>query len=140
VSRLVIIAPLKADARERALQLLAEGPPFQLEQTRFDRHHVYLTHREAIFVFEGPGPATLELPGEDPALLRVAEAWNECLAEKPRVARAVFSWERVDGPEGVSFAPTPGPGDSEGGDLYSPSDKVLAGGLGAESADGGDRE
>lgn len=120
MSRLVVIAPLKQDARERALQLLAEGPPFELEQTRFERHQVYLTDREAIFVFEGPGPATLELPGEDPALWRAAEAWNDCLAGKPRVASTAFSWERTGGPEGVSYAPTPGPGDSEGGDLYSP--------------------
>jgi hypothetical protein len=120
VSRLVVIAPLKPDARARALQLLAEGPPFELAETRFERHQVYLTDREAIFVFEGPGPPTLELPGEDALLWRAAEAWSDCLAEKPRVARTAFSWERTQEPEGVSFAPTPGPGDSEGGDLYGP--------------------
>jgi hypothetical protein len=120
MSRLVVIAPLRENARKRALQLLSEGPPFELAETAFDRHHVYLTEREAVFVFEGPGRATLELPGEEPALWRAAEAWNECLAAKPRVARTAFSWERTQGPEGVSFEPTPGPGDSEGGDLFSP--------------------
>mgnify|MGYP006174122439 CR=1 FL=1 len=80
-----------------------------------------LTDREAIFVFEGAGPSgTLTLPGEDPRIWRAAEAWAECLAEKPRVARIAFSWQRVQGPEGVSFEPTPGPGASEGGDVYPP--------------------
>jgi hypothetical protein len=57
MSRLVVIAPLRENARERAVQLLSEGPPFQLEETAFDRHQVYLTDREAVFVFEGPGRA-----------------------------------------------------------------------------------
>jgi hypothetical protein len=52
--------------------------------------------------------------------LAPAEAWNEGLAAKPRVARTAFSWERTSGPEDASFEPTPGPGDSEGGDLFSP--------------------
>jgi hypothetical protein len=120
MSRLVVIAPLKPDARERALRLLKEGPPFELAETRFERHQVYLTDREAVFVFEGPGPATLELPGEDPVLWRAAEAWNDCLAGKPRVARTAFSWERTEEPEGVFFGLTPGPGDSDGGDLHAP--------------------
>ncbi len=120
MSRLVVIAPLRENARKRALQLLSEGPPFELAETAFDRHQVYLTEREAVFVFEGPGRATLELPGEEPALWRAAEAWNECLAAKPRVARTAFSWERAQGPAGASFESTPGPGDSEGGDLFSP--------------------
>jgi hypothetical protein len=120
MSRLVVIAPLRENARERALELLSEGPPFELAETAFDRHHVYLTDREAVFIFEGPGRATLELPGEGPAIWRAADAWKECLAAGPRVARTAFSWERVSEPEGVSFEPTPGPGDSEGGDLFSP--------------------
>ena len=120
MGRLVVVAPLREGARERALELLSEGPPFELEGTRFDRHDVHLTDREAIFVFEGPGASTLELPGEDPALWRAAEAWQECLAGSPRVAKTAFSWERADEPPDVSFAPTPGPGDSEGGDLFSP--------------------
>jgi hypothetical protein len=63
MSRLVVSVPLLENARERALQLLSEGPPFELAETAFDRHHAYRTDREAVFVFEGPGRATLELPG-----------------------------------------------------------------------------
>lgn len=121
MGRLVVIVPLKEGKQARARELLADGPPFELESTAFDRHAVHLTDHEVVFVFEGEGPSsTLELPGEDPELWRAAEAWSECIAEKPRVARTSFSWERVEGPEGVSFEPTPGAGDSEGGDLYAP--------------------
>lgn len=49
-----------------------------------------------------------------------AGAWREYVAGEPRLAEDAYSWTRSDVPEGVSFAPTPGPGDSDGGDLYPP--------------------
>lgn len=121
MTRLVVIVPLKPSARARAEQLLGEGPPFDLEETQFDRHHVFITDREVVFVFEGEGPShTLQLPGEDPAVWRAAEAWQECMAERPRLASTAYSWIRTVDPEGVSFEPTAGPGDSDGGEVYSP--------------------
>jgi hypothetical protein len=121
MGRLVVVVPLKEGKEARARELLAGGPPFDLEGTAFDRHAVHLTGREAVFVFEGPGPsATLELPGEETDLWRAAEAWSECIAEQPRVARTEFAWQRVERPQGVSFEPTPGVGDSEGGEVYPP--------------------
>lgn len=121
MTRLVVVAPLKEGERTRAEKLLEQGPPFELERTRFDRHEVFVSEREVVFLFEGPaGSVTLELQGEDPTLWKAAAAWSKCLAGRPRVARRAFSWRRVGEREGVSFAPTPGPGDSEGGELYSP--------------------
>jgi hypothetical protein len=120
VSELVVVARLRPGVRERVLELLRQGPPFAVEETAFDRRRVYLTEHEVVFVFEGPGPPTLELPGEDPAVWRAAEVWQECLAGPPRVARTAFAWTRAEEPDGVSFAPTPGPGDSDGGDVYVP--------------------
>jgi hypothetical protein len=121
VSHLVIVAPLKPGRAERARELLAAGPPFDLERMDFVRHAVHLTDREIVFVFEREGDsATLELSAEDPAIWEAAAAWQECFAERPRVARPAFVWERIDTPRGVSFEPTPGQGDSDGGDLYPP--------------------
>ena len=91
MSRLVVVVPLKPGARERAKELLRAGP----------------SH-------------TLQLTGEDPAVWRAAGAWQECLAEHPRLASTAFSWTRTAEQEGVSFEPSPGPGDSEGGDVYPP--------------------
>jgi len=122
VSWLVVVLPLKEGARERALALLADGPPFALEQTQYSRHNVFLTAREVVFVFEAPGAnAALQLPGEDPGLWKAADAWGELLAETPRVAQESFSWTRSPDSTGFSYEPTPGPGDSEGGDIYTPS-------------------
>jgi hypothetical protein len=121
MSRLVVVVPLKAGAYEKARSLLAEGPPFELERTEFDRHEVFLTHREVVFVFESEqSSATLRLPGEDPSLWRVAAAWEKLMAERPRKAENVFTWARLEIFEDVFFEPTPGPGDSEGGDVFSP--------------------
>ena len=122
MSRLVAVLPLKPGARARAEALLREGPPFDLEETQFDRHLVFVTDREVVFVFEGRGPShTLELPAEDPALWKAAADWQACLNERPRLAVTAYSWERRTDGEGLSFESTPGPGDSDGGDLYSPS-------------------
>jgi hypothetical protein len=121
VAHLVVVVPLEPEMVDRARELLAEGPPFDLDALGFDRHRVYLTGREAVFVFEGEDEsAALELSAEDPALWEAASAWQECFSDRPRVARAAFSWERSEALRGVSFEPTPGPGDSEGGDLYPP--------------------
>ena len=121
MSSLVVVVPLKPGMLERARELLAKGPPFDLAETGFDRHTVHVSNQEIVFVFEGEGrESTLTLPGEDPAIWRAAGAWQECLAGSPRIARKAFSWQRPSEPRGVSFAPTPGPGDSEGGDVYSP--------------------
>ena len=88
MGRLVVIASLREGKSARARELLKEGPPFDLEATLFDRHEVHLTDREIVFVFEGAGPShALTLPGEDPRMWRAAEAWAECLAASPRVAR-----------------------------------------------------
>jgi hypothetical protein len=121
MSRLVVIASLKEGKSDRARELLERGPPFDLDTSRFNRHGVHVTDREVVFVFEGPDSSrALTLPAEDAGIWQAAEAWQECLEGRPRVARTAFFWERVEGPAGVSFAATPGPGDSEGGDVYPP--------------------
>ncbi len=99
-SRLVVVVPLKEDSHEDARRLLDRGPPIDLESTRFDRHEVYLTRNEVVFVFESPGPAaTLEIPGEDPGLWRVAAEWRKLMAGRPRTAETVYAWTREEGGE-----------------------------------------
>ena len=95
MSRLVVVAPLQPGMRGRVEELLAAGPPFALEETEFDRHLVFLTDEEAVFVFEGVREgATLRLAAEDPGVLVAAREWQACLAARPRVAVTAFSWER----------------------------------------------
>ena len=121
MAQLVVVLPLRAGTADRARELLAGGPPFDLEETEFQRHTVHMTEREVLFVFDAEAQSTtLTLPGEDPALWQAAVAWREVLDGKPRVARLAFSWARPEASDEVSYEPTPGPGDSDGGDVYAP--------------------
>ena len=121
MGQLIVIAPLKPGTADRARELLASGPPFDLEKTEFRRHAVHFTDREVVFAFETEGKSpTLSLPAEDPVLWQAAAAWREVLDGKPRVARLAFSWERPEPADDVFYEPTPGPGDSDGGDFYAP--------------------
>jgi hypothetical protein len=81
MGRLVAVLPLKPGARDRAEALLRERPPFDLELTRFDRHQVFLTNREVVFVFEGEGqvrrstcPPRTPRSGKRPRAGRLASA------------------------------------------------------------------
>jgi hypothetical protein len=120
MTSLVVVAPIQEGMREEARRLLEQGPPFDLELTEFDRHTVFVTSREVVFVFEAAGEAVLRVPGEDPALWRAATEWRRVLAGAPRVAANAFRWSRPADGDDVSWASTPGPGDSEGGDLFPP--------------------
>jgi hypothetical protein len=122
LTSLVVVVPLKPGSMDRARELLAAGPPFDLDKSAFSRHAVHMTDREVIFVFEGEGDsATLALGAEEPELWEKASAWKELFAERPRIARLAFGWERVELSDEIFFEPTPGPGDSEGGDVYTPA-------------------
>lgn len=117
-----MVVPLADGTWEKARALLGQGPPFDLEASEFERHEVYLTQREAIFVFESARPsAAVRLPGEDLSLWKTAAAWQRLIAEKPRKGETAYSWVRSEDGEGVFFGATPGPGDSEGGDVFPPS-------------------
>lgn len=95
MSRLVVVVPLRAGARKRAEELLAQGPPFDIDSSRLKRHEVFLTNDEVIFDFETPGTEPpIELRAEDPALHEASRAWSEVMAGRPRKAREVFSWHR----------------------------------------------
>lgn len=95
MSRLVLVVPLADGTAERARELLQEGPPFELEATHLEQHDVFLTDREAVFVFETAGDVpALELRAGDPALREAAAAWREVMAGRPRKAEIAFSWRR----------------------------------------------
>ena len=117
--RLAVVVPLKPNAYDSVRDLLAEGPPFDPEQIPgLDRHEVFLSHDEAVFVFDsGAGADALTLLAE-PDFLRAAITWREHIAGAPRVAEDVYSWKRIEEIAELSYLPTPGPGDSEGGDIF----------------------
>jgi len=120
MSRLVIVVPLQQSTRESARVLLRNGPPFDPGIAGLERHHVLLTDHEAVFVFEADELAVVERLASDPTLWEAIAGWNDVVAGPPRLAEEVYSWIRSHPSEEISFAATPGPGDSEGGDVFPP--------------------
>lgn len=120
MSRVVVVVPLQQGAQDRARSLLGKGPPFDPAAAGLERHHVFLTDQEAMFVFEADTPDAVERLVSDQSLWDALAGWNDLVAGPPRMAEDVYSWVRPHTPEEVSFAPTPGPGDSEGGDVFAP--------------------
>ena len=95
MTTIAVIAPLKYGAQAEARALIAAGPPFDPELTPLDRHQVFVTGNEAVFLFEGTHAraAVEELVGEA-AVWRAALAWRHCLAGRPRIAEGLFDWRR----------------------------------------------
>jgi hypothetical protein len=97
--RTAFVLPLAEGTHDQAQALLDGGPPFDPEETALDRHEVFLTEDEAIFVFESKlGADALEPLLADPALWLSAAAWRDLLAGPPRIAEDVYSWERPPSP------------------------------------------
>jgi len=96
--RTALVLPLKKAAREAVRGLLESGPPFDPEQiTGLDRHEVFLTSEEAVFVFESNlGAAALEPLLAEPAFWKAVAAWHDHLAGPPRLAEDAFSWTRSE--------------------------------------------
>ena len=119
---MVGILPLKPGALERARELLAQGPPFDPEAAGLERHLVFLTNREVVFLFEASTQSVSERLEVTVDLWTAHSDWKELVAGRPRLAENAYAWEqRASSDDGdFSFAATPGPGDSEGGDIFSP--------------------
>jgi hypothetical protein len=95
--RTAVVIPLREDAHEAVQSLLAAGPPFDPDRIGLDRHDVFLTPTEAIFIFESRlGEHALEPLLEQPELWQSAAAWHEYVAGPPRIAEDVYSWKRPD--------------------------------------------
>ena len=113
-SRVLVVLPLVEGARERAAELLRNGPPFDPGEVGLGRHHVFLTESEAIFLFEADSPDAADRLLSSTHLWAAAAGWKDLVAGPPRIA----STFRAGPADYVSFEATPGPGDSDGGDVF----------------------
>jgi hypothetical protein len=94
--RVAVVVPLKKGAQEAVRTLLQAGPPFEPAQTDLDRHEVFLTPHEVVFVFESRlGGRALESLLAEPGLWKVAHTWRKHVAGPPRVAHDVYAWKRT---------------------------------------------
>jgi hypothetical protein len=106
--QVAVIVPLKTGCVEKAKELVAQGPPFDPAALGLTRHQVFVTKREALFVFVGPQVReTLERATRNPMLWSAGLAWRSCIAGRPRLsnpsealpaddARPVYSWAADD--------------------------------------------
>jgi hypothetical protein len=115
LKRAIVILPIRDGTHENVRRLVAEGPPSVPGDLGLERRHVFVTEGEVVVFFEGTGAALERVLG-DPSVIAV----GQYLAGAPRVAEDASSWAKLEDREGLSFEPTPGPGDSEGGDVYPP--------------------
>jgi hypothetical protein len=102
VSRMCVVVPLRRGSRERAAALIERGPPF--DPALFDRHCVFLTAREAVFVFEGEDVRrSVERLLRSRSLWRDVGEWRSVLAGMPRIGEEAYSWmvtHTAEGPPG----------------------------------------
>jgi hypothetical protein len=98
MEQLAIVARLKSGAEPRARELIASGPPFDPAESGFDRHAVYLSADEVVFVFEGHQVEwDVDRLVDEPfhwLLTDAIEDWRPLLEGQPRIARSAYSWVR----------------------------------------------
>lgn len=121
MTRLVVVLPLRPGTRAAAERLLAAGAPFDPVAAGLERHDVFLTDAEVVFWFTAGEEEALATLAREVPPWGAASAWAELAAAPPRVAESAYSWARPLDGDGVVFTPTPGPGDSEGGDVFPPA-------------------
>lgn len=92
--RAAIVLPLFQGSGDVARRLLADGPPFDPEALGLERHSVYLTDDEVVFIFEWRGDTSFESLLAQPGVWDVAAAWTELAAGPPRLAEAAYTWTR----------------------------------------------
>ena len=117
---LVVVLPLKPGAAEEVRALLDAGPPFDPAAIEgLERHEVFLTDSEVVFLFESSLSAdALAALLSNSEIWQAVPAWQEHVSGPPHIAESVFSWSRAEEPADVYYLPTPGPGDSDGGDIF----------------------
>jgi len=106
VRRTAVVLPIEPGCHDAVRELVAHGPPFDPDAAGLDRHQVFLTTDEVVFVFESRvGDAALEALLADPATLEGAAAWQEILAGPPRIAEGVYSWTRIGNGSNPALTP-----------------------------------
>ena len=91
-----VVVPLKRGAIDRVRELVAQGPPFDPAATPLTRHELFLTPREAIFVFEAQTEDGLRALLSELDIWTAAAAWGEVVAGAPRLADIAYAWERPE--------------------------------------------
>jgi hypothetical protein len=94
---IALVARLKPGTEIRADELIRKGPPFDAKSVGLERHQVFLSAGEVVFVFEGHQVEWIvdDLVSDSNAWAthEALEEWRP-LVEPPRIARPAYTWER----------------------------------------------
>ena len=94
MARIAIVAPLKPGSHEDAAAILRQGPPYELRETGFERHSVFLSAKAAVFVFEGKSvESQIHELLNDPVRSAAFSAWGPLLDGSPQIAHEEFFWQ-----------------------------------------------
>ena len=98
MDRFVLTARLKPDGRRRALALLVEHSAFGMElETYLDRHTIFLTETEVIFLFEGKGAhEAVRAVFDDPVQSTLIGHWLPLFDGPLHQAQEAYSWGAKD--------------------------------------------
>jgi len=55
-SRVAVVADIRPGKRDALLEIVRDGPPFDLAESGFDEHVVLVGGRDVVFVFRGAHP------------------------------------------------------------------------------------
>ena len=115
-----MVLPLKRGSSARAIQLLSEGLPFDPEAAGLASPEILVSEEEVVMVFEASGQDIRDRFRAEASAWTADGAWRDLVAAAPRFAETAFASRRSKPQDGLSSAPTPGPGDSDGGDIFAP--------------------
>jgi hypothetical protein len=95
MDRFVLTARLKPDGRRRASALLAEHSALGMAElgTYLDRHTIFLTETEVIFLFEGKGAhEVVRALFDDPVRSALIARWLPLFDGPLHQAEEAYSW------------------------------------------------
>lgn len=99
MDRLMIVARLKPGSRERVQALLEAGPPFDPDEPGFERHSVFLSGSEVVFLFEGAHvERVVDAIVNDPELSGRFAQWAEVVEWPPHIAHERYAWQASGSP------------------------------------------
>jgi hypothetical protein len=97
MDRFVLVARLKPEGRQRAEELLAEHSTLGGAElaTALDRHAIFLSETEVVFLFEGEGShESVRAVFNDPAQSTLISHWVPLFDGPLHQAKEAYLWER----------------------------------------------
>lgn len=96
VTRVVVRVPVDPEHVEHVRALVRRGPPYDLNEVPgLERHEVYVSGGEAIFLFEGADPGlAVERVMRDARVWSALENWDDYVTGGPSVVEPDYTWSR----------------------------------------------